>query len=417
MQFITYITIYLSMQKQIKKIFSYIDKLLRIVAQWFIRLYQRTFSPDKSPLFRPFLAGRVCRHTPHCSEYGHQCFQHYNFFTACFRTMDRISRCTPWNTKTYDPVKYRVVFASWSPIGVPFLQALVEDPRYEVVGVLTMPDMPSGRGMKMQENIISQTAQQLHVTTIKKPRSLRLDSKKYADEAQETYKRLQSLDVDILYVVAYGNILPQHILDVPKIAPINIHGSLLPAYRGASPLQTVFLDGLSQTGITLMKMEVWLDSGPMIDKQIFKLGFSDTVVDLMQRVKDKTPSWSLDSIDRYVHGELEEEIQDETQVSHCGKINKEDGQIDFFKDTLDSVWKKYKAYAMWPKIYTLFPTKNWDKKLIVIEELVLDETEFSESKHQSLYDWNKLNSAVIQLKIKPEGKKSMSWDDFKRWYL
>ena len=119
-----------------------------------------------------------------------------------------------------------------------------------------MPDMPSGRGMKMQENIISQTAQQLHVTTIKKPRSLRLDSKKYADEAQETYKRLQSLDVDILYVVAYGNILPQHILDVPKIAPINIHGSLLPAYRGASPLQTVFLDGLSQTGITLMKMEV-----------------------------------------------------------------------------------------------------------------------------------------------------------------
>jgi methionyl-tRNA formyltransferase len=77
--------------------------------------------------------------------------------------------------------------------------------------------------------------------------------------------------MDILYVVAYGNLIPQYILDLPKIAPVNIHGSLLPAYRGASPLQAVFLDGLTQTGITLMKMEAGLDSGPMIDKQIFKL--------------------------------------------------------------------------------------------------------------------------------------------------
>lgn len=331
--------------------------------------------------------------------------------------MDRISRCTPWNTKTYDPVRYRVVFASWSPIGVPFLQALVDDPRYDVVWVLTMPDMPSGRGMKMQENIISQTAQQLNVPNIKKPHSLRLDSKKYADEAQQTYERLQSWDIDILYVVAYGNILPQHILDIPKIAPINIHGSLLPAYRGASPLQTVFLDGLSQTGITLMKMEAWLDSGPMIDKQIFKLGFSDTVVDLMQRVKENTPRWSLDSIDRYVHGELEEEMQDETQVTHCGKIHKEDGQIDFFVDTLDSVWRKYKAYVMWPKIYTMFPIENWDKKLLLIEQLVLNEIEFSQYKDQPLYDWKNLNLAIMLLEVKPEGKRAMSWDDFKRGYL
>jgi methionyl-tRNA formyltransferase len=90
---------------------------------------------------------------------------------------------------------------------------------------------------------------------IRKPKSLRLDSKKYENDAKDTYAWLKSLDVDILYVVAYGNIIPQYILDIPKIAPINIHGSLLPTYRGASPLQTVFLDGLKETGITLMKME------------------------------------------------------------------------------------------------------------------------------------------------------------------
>ena len=186
-----------------------------------------------------------------------------------------------------------------------------------------MPDMPSGRGMKMQENIIWLKAWELWIdsTNIKKPHSLRLDSKKYAYEAQEIYEWIKELNVDILYVIAYGNILPQHILDVPKIAPLNIHGSLLPAYRGASPLQQVFVDGLSETGITLMKMEAWLDSGPMIDKQIFKLSFSDTVVDLIQRVKEYTPKWSLDSIDAYVHGNLEEEIQDESLVTHLSLIH------------------------------------------------------------------------------------------------
>lgn len=331
--------------------------------------------------------------------------------------MDRISRCTPWTTTTYDPVVYRVIFASWSPIGVPFLEQLQSDPRYEVVGVLTMPDMPSGRGMKMQDNIISQTAQQLGISNIHKPHSLRLDSKKYSDEAQETYDRIKSLDIDILYVVAYGNLLPQHILDIPKIAPINIHGSLLPAYRGASPLQTVFLDGLSQTGITLMKMEAGLDSGPMIDKQIFKLGFSDTVVDLMQRVKENTPRWSLDGIDRYVHWELDEEIQDESKVTHCGKITKEDGQIDIFSESLEVVWKKYKAYVMWPKIYTTLSIKNDEMKLLVIEELKIAENLFEEYKDIPLLYNDTLNPAIIDIKVKPEGKKSMSWEDFKRWYL
>lgn len=355
--------------------------------------------------------------------------------------MDRISRCTPWNKKTYDPVKYRVVFASWSPIWIPFLESLISDPRYEVVGVLTMPDMPSGRGMKLQENVIATKAKELFVIptkveesfididnisldyaqddVIKKPRSLRLDSKKYADEAQETYARLQSLDIDILYVIAYWNILPQHILDIPKIAPINIHGSLLPAYRGASPLQQVFVDGLAETGITLMKMEAGLDSGPMIDKQMFKLGFSDTVADLINRVKTYTPKWSLDSIDNYVHGELEEQSQDESQVTHCRKIIKEDGKIDYLHDTLAVVYRMYKGYYLWPKIHFHLQVKSEDYKVVIIEQLQLDEELYGQYKDQPLFLDTEytLNPAVISLMIKPEWKKAMSWEDFKRGYL
>lgn len=335
--------------------------------------------------------------------------------------MDRISRCTPWLSRSYDPVRYRVVFASWSPIWVPFLEVLVTDPRYDVVGVLTMPDMASWRGMKMQENVIAVKSWELWITkdAIKKPHSLRLDSKKYADEAQDTYTWLQSLDVDILYVVAYGNLIPQNILDIPKIAPINIHGSLLPAYRGASPLQTVFLDGLTETGITLMKMEAGLDSGPMIDKQIFKLGFSDTVADLIQRVKDHTPRWSLDSIDNYVHGELEEETQDDLLVTHCGKIEKEDGLLDIENDTLEYIYRKYKAYYLWPKTFMKLKVKNDELRNITIDELVIDEDIYNDHKDKWLFvDKNyKLNTSITVLKVKPEWGKTMLWEEFMRWNL
>lgn len=396
------------MQKQSKK------TIFHHIAQWCIRIYQFLFSPDKSIFFSPWLRGRVCRHHPHCSQYGYECFDHYDFFTASYRTMDRISRCTPWNEKTYDPVKYRVVFASGSPIWVPFLENLISDPRFDVVGVLTMPDMPSGRGMKMQKNIIWLKAWELWIdsTNIKKPHSLRLDSKKYAYEAQETYEWIKELNVDILYVIAYGNILPQHILDVPKIAPLNIHGSLLPAYRGASPLQQVFVDGLSETGITLMKMEAWLDSGPMIDKQIFKLGFSDTVADLIQRVKEYTPKWSLDSIDDYVHGELEEEIQDESLVTHCGKITKQDGFVILSTDSLEDIYAKYRAFVLRPKLWFI----RWDKRVIV-DTLVIDEIKFEIYKRDLLLQDGVLNPAIEKILLKPEGKKVMEWDDFQRGYL
>jgi len=418
------------MKKQIKTIYLWLDLIARKLAQTIIVLYQWTFSPDKSPFFRGWLSGRVCRHHPHCSQYGYECFDHYNFFTASYRTMDRISRCTPWIKKTYDPVRYRVIFASWSPIWVPFLEALFYDPRCEVVGVLTMPDMPSGRGMKMQENVIAVKSWELRIKSdfVRKPRSLRLDSKKYADEAKDTHERLKSLDIDILYVVAYGNLVPQHILDIPKIAPINIHGSLLPAYRGASPLQTVFLDGLDETGITLMKMEEGLDSGPMIDKQIFKLWFADTVADLIDRIKAHTPKWSLDSIDRYVHGELEEEVQDEALVNHCSKLEKKDGLIELAisneqwvikGDTLERIYRKYKAYYLWPKTYFQLEVTNGQLKVIVIDKLVIDEKLFAWHKDQWLFVDHKytLNWAIKSLQVRPEWWKSMSWEEYKRGYM
>ncbi len=258
---------------------------------------------------------------------------------------------------------------------------------------------------------------------IKKPHSLRLDSKKYAEEAKEVTERLQDLEPDFIYTIAYGHIVPQHILDIPRIAPINIHWSLLPLYRGASPLQQVFVDRLSETGVTLMKMEAGLDSGPMIDKQIFKLWFSDNVEDLIAKITSHTPRRSLDALDAYVHGELEEEIQDEDKVTLCWKIEKDDGLVkvdihDESRDNLEKIYNLYRGYYLWPKIFFYLETKSGELR-VIIEELILDETLYTHYKENWLFvdEHYTLNSSVVSLKVKPEGKKAMDRESFKAGYL
>ncbi len=164
-------------------------------------------------------------------------------------------------------------------------------------------------------------------------------------------------------------------------------------------------------------MEAGLDSGPMIDEQIFKLWFSDTVADLITKIKEHTPSWSLDSIDCYVHGELEEKIQDGNHATYCSKIVKEDGQIDIFLDSVEDIYRKYKAYFLWPKISAKLKIRNWELKIIVIDYLLINEELYHIHKNKPLYDGKYINPAIIECKIKPEGSRSMSWGDFVRWYL
>lgn len=143
--------------------------------------------------------------------------------------------------KIYDPDHYRVVFFSSAPIGVPFLQRLADDKRFEITGVVTMPDAPSGRGMQLQENIIKQKAKKLVVPPLTKEGDhevvedfistpTKLNPEK-SDEGRQFAQRLAEKQPDFLVVIAYGKIIPQAILDIPRVAPINVHGSLLPRYR------------------------------------------------------------------------------------------------------------------------------------------------------------------------------------------
>lgn len=395
-----------------------IHTFLSRCAIFFIHIYQKTLSPDTWPLrFR--LAWRVCSHEPHCSKYSKECFQRYSFFTWLHYTIERVSTCYPSNNKNYDPSSFSVVFFSGAPIGNVFLKWLTQDTRCDVVWVVTMPDAARGRWMHMKENTVAASAKDLGIdpSNILKPHSLKASSKTWWDEAKHCISWLEEKQPDFIVVVAYGKIIPQQILDIPRIAPINVHGSLLPAYRGASPLQSVFLDKEKKTWITIMLMHAELDAGDSIKTLDVPLPFSWTVIELINEFERIWPTFLQDTLWEYTKWRVQSSPQDHTKATFTSKLKKEDALIHISTDSIQDVYAKYRAYAMWPKVYFMHNNKR-----VLIEQLVIEEKDYINQKELPIYTPHKdqtytLHPSIRILLVKPEGKKSMSWWDFARWYI
>ncbi len=330
-------------------------------------------------------------------------------------SLERVSTCTPSTTIKYDPSRYKVVFFSSAPIGIPFLQALAQDAKFEVIGVVTMPDAPAWRGMKVQENPIKTEAKKIGLPPddIQTPQSLQLTSKKFSGQARLFHDWLLDKEPDYLVVIAYGKIIPQAILDMPLVAPINVHGSLLPKYRGASPLQSVFIDKESHTGVTIMIMNKNVDEGDILSKKEFPIPLSRTAKDLIEKMKEVGVSLLLKSLRAYGKGHIDATPQDHTKATFCNKIEKSDGVIEPFSDHLEGIYNKRRAYILWPKTSFIHQGKN-----IIIEQITLDTTSYIAQRNNPLLtEHNELNPAVSSLLVRPEGKKTMSRDDYLRGYV
>ena len=402
-------------------ILKYIDKLLAHITIFLIKIYQFTISPDKwLPSLR--LKWKICSHYPHCSQYSINCLKRYWFIKWIPKMTERVVSCTPSKEKIYDPEYYKIVFFSWAPIWVPFLHELQKDKRFEIVWVVTMPDAPSGRWMEAKPNIIKTEAEKIIANHkentanefIKTPNSLRLDPKKHSEEAHKFKLRLEAKNPDYLVVIAYGKIIPQYILDIAQIAPINVHGSLLPKYRGASPLQSVFLNQERQTGITIMKMDANMDTGNMIDMLKFDIEFNWTVKDLIEKIMQKWPQFLNNTLQSFGKKQLWEVKQDENKATYCQKIEKEDWEINPYKDSIQEIYNKYRWYYIRPKIF--FQNLSTQKR-VIIENLKLDQKLFESEKNKPLFIENELNKCILDISLKPEWKKLMDRQSFKSGYL
>jgi methionyl-tRNA formyltransferase len=230
----------------------------------------------------------------------------------------------------------RIIFAGSPEFAVPSLQALLRS-QHEVVAVLTQPDRPAGRGRQIQPGPVKQAALAAGVSVLQ-PVTLR-------DPLVQ--QSLRELRPDLLVVVAYGQVL-----QIPRITCLNVHASLLPRWRGASPIQTAVLQGDSETGVTLMQMEAGLDTGPVYCSQRTVIGPTETAGALLTRLAAIGGELLAAKLDSILSGELQAVQQPTSGVTYAGRINKADGIIDWSQSAV-AIDRLIRAFNPWPVAQTL----------------------------------------------------------------
>lgn len=230
----------------------------------------------------------------------------------------------------------RIVFAGTPEFAAQHLQALLDAGR-EIVAVYTQPDRPAGRGQKLAPSPVKQLAL-LHGIAVYQPQTLR-------DPAAQT--ELAALTPDLMVVVAYGLILPQVVLDTPRLGCINSHASLLPRWRGAAPIQRAIEAGDASSGVTVMQMEAGLDTGPMLLKVTTTITAEDTGGSLHDRLATLGSQAVVEAVTKLAAGELRGEVQDDSLATYAHKLNKDEARLDWSRPAVE-LERLVRAFNPWP---------------------------------------------------------------------
>ena len=249
--------------------------------------------------------------------------------------------------------------------------------------IITSPDKPSGRGMEIHESPVSTWAKENNITCLK-PEKINQD---FMDE-------FSKLNISLSIVVAYGKILPEILINTPTLGTINIHYSLLPKYRGASPLPSALLNGDTTTGVSIQQMAFKLDSGPILSSKEIPIDINATKDDLKNILIKLGGDLLCEILPKIINKEIEPIIQDESEATYCTKIDKEDGEVNLTDEAILN-YNKYRAFYGWPGIY-FFTEKHGKKIRVKIKQAVYESGQF------------------IVKRVTPEGKKEVSYEDFLR---
>ena len=291
----------------------------------------------------------------------------------------------------------RIVYMGTPDFAVPALEALISS-RHEVVAVFTQPDKPKGRKMLLTPPEVKVCAA-AHGLPVYQPASMK------STEAESLIKELAP---DVIVVAAYGKILPQSVLDIPKYGCVNIHGSLLPKYRGAAPIQQAVLNGDKITGLTTMLMDIGLDTGDILQTVETEIGESETSGELFDRLAQMGGDLILSTLDALENGTVTPKKQDESKAVHTSKIDKTMCPIDFSKSA-DEVHNLVRGLNPWPTATAVID----GKKMKIHSTAVVDKSGESGTVISVAPLIVACGEKAVEIKeLQPEGKKRMTAQAF-----
>ena len=301
----------------------------------------------------------------------------------------------------------KIVFMGTPEFAVDSLKALIKE--HNVLAVLTQPDRPAGRGHKLTPSPVKVIANE-HGIPVHTPTTLRLK------DSKEIRSQLKNYGADIFVVAAYGLLLPKGILEMPPLGCINVHASLLPKYRGASPIHAALLNGDKESGITIMHMDVGIDTGDMIIKKSLEIMDNERFKSLHDRMAILGGEALSDALNHLEKGNAPREKQDDSLSCYAPMINKNDGHINW-SETTTTIINKIRAYDLWPGSFTFY--HDIKLKILGIEPF---ETKTQSASPGTIIFADNINGLVVKsgdgyakiTEIQPIGGKKMPTQDFLR---
>jgi len=234
----------------------------------------------------------------------------------------------------------RIVFMGSPEFALPSLRRLIESP-HQVVAVVTQPDRPAGRGRRLEPPPVKRLALEEGLPVLQPERV----------SADESVAALAALEPDVIVIAAFGQILRQRVLDVPKRGALNVHASLLPKYRGAAPIPAAIIAGERETGVTIMEVVRALDAGPVVAQRAIPIDPADTTGTLTGKLAQLGGDLLSETLEPWVAGTLRAEPQDESRATYAAQVRREDARLDW-RLPAEDLWRRVRAYNPWPVAFT-----------------------------------------------------------------
>lgn len=280
--------------------------------------------------------------------------------------------------------------------------------------IISQPDKQFGRKKELRKTPVKLVWENNNIEVLQ-PEKIKPSLNSFPKGEMELHEKLKSLELDFIVVVAYGKIIPKAILDIPKYGCINIHGSILPKYRWASPVQSAIKAGEKETWLTTMYMSEGMDEWDILKIAKFSVDNIDTSEDIFQKFVSIWPQLLIETLQEVQTGELQWMPQNHKDATYCGKISREDGEVFFQTQLAWEIYNTYRAYIPWPGIYTYYEEKR----------LVLEKVKYLEWESIGQIPWTFIKISknrygivcsdrnILEiLWVKPEGKKSMDIQSF-----